>query len=73
MFSQGSVATYARSGGTFNSQFTTHLPKNLPVKNFINRLRFDRIMAVSLWPHFLAQGLYMELKLTPEAAAVVHL
>ena len=24
----------------------------LPVKNFVNRLTFDRIMVVSLWPHF---------------------
>jgi len=31
---------------------TANLPKNLPVKNFFNRLRFDRIMVMSLWPHF---------------------
>ena len=24
-------------------------------KSFVKRLRFDRIMAMSLWPHFLAQ------------------
>jgi len=29
---------------------TAKLPKNVSVKNFENRLRFDRIMAMSLWP-----------------------
>ena len=30
---------------------TANLPRNLPVKkNFLNRLRFDRIMVMSLWP-----------------------
>ena len=38
----------------FNNQLTTNSPSNLPVKNrFLNRLRFDRVMAMSLWPHFL--------------------
>jgi len=45
--SQRSVATYASSGGIVNNQFTANLPKNLPVKAFANRLRFDRIMASS--------------------------
>ena len=27
---------------------------NLPVKIFLNRLRIDRIMVMSLWPRFLA-------------------
>ena len=32
---------------------TANLPRNLPVKNFfLNRLRFDSIMVMSLWPHF---------------------
>jgi len=35
-----------------------HLTKNLQGvfqgKNVLNRLRFDRIMVVSPWPHFLA-------------------
>jgi len=31
--SQGSVATYARCGGSFNTHLTTNLPRNLPVKN----------------------------------------
>ena len=29
--SQGSAATYARCGGTFNNRLTENLPKNLPV------------------------------------------
>jgi len=27
-------------------------------KNFVNRLRFDRIMAMSVWPYFLAHPVY---------------
>ena len=49
--SEGSVATYARCGGTFNILLTANLPGNHPV-NFLNRLRFDRIMVMSLWPPF---------------------
>jgi len=51
---QGTVATYARWGGIFDIHLTTNLPKNLLVI-FLNRLRFDRIMVMSLWPAFLAQ------------------
>jgi len=47
--SQGSVATYARFGGIFNIHLTANLPRNLPVKNFLNRLTIDRIMIMSLW------------------------
>jgi len=36
--SQGSVATYARCGGIFDK--------------FLNLLRIDRIMVMSLWPVF---------------------
>ena len=50
--SQGSVATYARCGGIFDIHLTANLPRNLPVKKFCNRLRFDRVMVVSLWPRF---------------------
>jgi len=49
--SQGSVATYARCGGILNIHLATNLPKNLPVF-FKNRLRFDRIMVMSLCLHF---------------------
>jgi len=28
-------------------------------KHFLNQLRFDRIMAMSLWPHFLAHTVYV--------------
>ena len=47
--SQGSVAIYARRGGIFNIHLTANLSGNLPLI-FFNRLRFDRIMAMSLWP-----------------------
>jgi len=50
-FSQSSVATYARSVGNFSNQFTANLPRNLPVK-IVNRIRFDKVIAMSLWPHF---------------------
>ena len=50
--SQGSVATYARCDGIFNTRLTTNLLRNLPVKNFLSRLRFDRIMVMSLSPRF---------------------
>jgi len=54
---QGSVATYARSGGIFNNQLTAKITKeSSSEKNFVNRLRFDRIMATSLWPHFLGHS-----------------
>ena len=55
--SQGSVATYARCGGIFNMHLTANLRRNLLVKVF-NRLRFDRIMVVSLWPYLFWPTLY---------------
>ena len=51
--SHGSVATYARCGGIFDIHLTASLPRNLPVKTFLNRLRIDRIMVMSLGPVFL--------------------
>jgi len=48
---------YARSDGIFNNHFTANIPRNLPVK-IVNRLRFDRMMDMSLWPHFLARPVY---------------
>ena len=42
------------SGAIFNIQFTADLLGNLPVNFFVERLRFDRIIAMSLWPHFFA-------------------
>jgi len=50
--SLGSVATYARCGGIFNMHLTAKLPRNLSVKRIVNRLRFDRIMVMGLWPRF---------------------
>jgi len=56
--SRGSVATYARCGEIFNMHLTANLRRNLPVKNFVNRSRFDRIMVTSLWPSFSAHPIY---------------
>ena len=50
--SQGSVATYARFGDISNNHFTANLPRDLLVKKFEDRLRFDRIIAMRLWSHF---------------------
>ena len=50
--SQDSVATYARCGGMLNIHITANLLWTLPVKKNVNRLRFDRIMIMSLWPRF---------------------
>jgi len=58
--SQGSVATYASCAGIFNIHLTTNLPRNLPVKCFLNRLRLDRIIVTSLWPTFLAHPVRLQ-------------
>jgi len=50
--SQCIVATYARCGGIFSRHLTANLPGNLPVQTYLNRLRFDRIMVMSLWRCF---------------------
>ena len=62
--SQGSVATYAGCGGMFNIRVTANLQRNLPVKSFVNRLWFDRIMVISLWPRFLAHRVCIYSSLT---------
>ena len=49
--SQGSVATYATCDGIFNIHLIANVLRNVTV-NFFNRLRFDRIMVMSLWPRF---------------------
>ena len=41
--SQGSVATYARCGGTFNVHLTANLPRNLPLKIF---------QSVKIWQNY---------------------
>ena len=46
------VETYARCGGIVNIHLTRNLQGNLTVKKNFNRFRFDRILAMSLWPHF---------------------
>ena len=60
--SQGSVATYARCGEIFDIRLSANLPGNLPVKKFINRLRIDRIMVMSLWSRFLARSVGVTLR-----------
>ena len=70
--SQGSVATYARFGGIFNIHLTANLPRNLPVKNFLNRLTIDRIMIMSLWQaifkeNFTGGGKIPQIKFVPPA------
>jgi len=45
--------------GYFNNDFTANLPKILTLKKYFeNQLRFGRIMAKTLWPHFLAYPVY---------------
>jgi len=53
----GSVAGYARSGGISNNQIAAKFTK---VKKSENPLRFDGIIAVSLWRHFLAHAVERE-------------
>jgi len=49
--SQGSVATYARCSEIFNICLTEISLRNFLWK-FFNRLRFDKIIVMSLWPRF---------------------
>jgi len=35
-----------------DNQVLANLPRNLLVNFFLNRLRFDRMMVMSLWPRF---------------------
>ena len=44
--------------GIFNNHFTANSLKNLPMEKFESRLRFDRIMAMSLGVSFLAYPVY---------------
>ena len=53
IFSQGSMATYARYGGIFNNHFIANFLQNLLVITFKSRLQFDRITAMSLVSPFL--------------------
>jgi len=36
----------------FNIHLTANLLRNIPVKKIVNRLRLDRVMAISRWPRF---------------------
>jgi len=71
--SPDSVATYARRGWIFDMHLTTNLPRNLPLnKNFLNRLRIDRIMVMSQWPLFWPT-LYCTRYPIPVVTTVIHL
>jgi len=50
--SQGSVVTYATCDGIFLYLFNYKFTKVSPNEFFLNRLRFERIMVMSLWPRF---------------------
>ena len=72
--SQGNVATYARCGGIFNIHSTANLLRNFTEKKFINRLRFDRNMVISLWrrffgPHCIDKSFMQEV---PGAESAMH-
>ena len=60
--SLGSVAIYARCTEMFYVHSTAHLLRNLPVKSFVNRLKFDRIMVTSQWPRFVAHPMQYNAK-----------
>ena len=51
--------------GFFNMHITANSPGNLPSEFYFNRLRFDRIMVMSLWPTFLAHPVYVPLFSAP--------
>ena len=50
--SQGNVATYARSGGILITIYCKFTQEPSGEKKLENWLKFDRILAVDLWPHF---------------------
>ena len=58
--SQGSVATYARSGGIYNNQIAVNLPRNLPVKRSWKSVKiwqnYSRVCGVTFLAHPVDQG-----------------
>jgi len=50
---QGSVATHLRCGEIISDHLTTNFLQNPSVKNFENRLRFDKVIRKSLMLPFL--------------------
>jgi len=54
-----SVAAYLRFGRIFKYPFNCKFTRDLAEKNFLNRLRFDRIMVMSLRPAFLTYRVYL--------------
>jgi len=58
--SQGSVATRLKCGEIFSYHFTANLSPNLIVKKFQqNRLRFDKVTAMSLVVQFFWNTVYI--------------
>ena len=51
MTKECTIQSRCGGGAMSNIHLTANLTRNLPVKK-INRIRFDRIMVVSLWPCF---------------------
>jgi len=47
-----------RCGDIFNKYFAENLLENLTVKNFKNRLRINKVTAISLVYHFLEHGVH---------------
>ena len=62
--------SHARYTGSSNIHLSTNLPRNFPVKDFLNQFRFDIIMVMSVWPTFLANPVAVGVKaLSAEFAA----
>ena len=65
------MATYAKCGWIFNNHFTVNLQRNLNSREKNeNRLRFSRIMAMSLWSHFFWPTLCVCLRLSQVSETV---
>jgi len=57
--SQGSVATYARCSGNFDTHLTANLPRNLPVKKILKSVKsWQNYGHVSVAP-FLVHPVYI--------------
>ena len=55
--SQGSVATYARCGGSFNIHLTTNLPRKFPL-NFLIGSDLTELWSCVCGPPFLARPVH---------------
>jgi len=57
---QGSAATSIRCGGLSNNHLMANFPENLAVRNFGNRLRSDKVTAISLSSPLLWDTVYTD-------------